>query len=187
MDAAGERAVGAVEPARSGAMGCEGRQVVSLLHLADDYGVRDITIGPVELRGKPATSSWTVITPCAVSWVNWAGTQYFTIPAGMDTDLASVPALFQSVVSPCGPIKEPAVLHDALYVYRPRLSTGVRITRSEADWILYVACKTIGLMDDGTCERVFLAVRVGGSMVWHRHDREFAELDAIQTPLQSHA
>lgn len=146
---------------------------MSLLRFADNYGIDAVSIGPVELRGRPGTSSWTVITPCDATWINRDGPQSFTIPVGMSTDLASVPAVLQSIVSPCGPIKEPSVLHDALYVNRPVLSTGVRITRAEADWLLYIACRTIGGMSETECEQVFLAVRIGGSPVWHKHDKEF--------------
>lgn len=146
-----------------------------LFGLADDFGLTSPTIGPVDLRGVPGGNLWQLLAPIPMTWVDHNGHQSFVIPNTMLTDLASVPSALQSVVSPCGPIKEPAVGHDGLYQYRPILNTGIRITRAEADRWLYQACLDIGGMSHDDALKVYLAVRIGGSAIWHRHDAEFPE------------
>lgn len=146
-----------------------------LFGLADDVGLTSPTISSIDLRGIPGGNLWQLLAPISMTWTNRDGPQSFVIPDTMFTDLASVPAALQSIVSPCGPIKEPAVGHDGLYQYRPVLSTGKRITRAEADRWLYQACLEIGKMPHDDALKVYLAVRIGGSGIWHRHDAEFPE------------
>lgn len=149
-----------------------------MLDLIDTYGVCNLTIGPVRLEGIPATNLWFGLEDCTCTWQDGAADfprqERFVIPAGMRTDLASVPLRAQSIISPCGPIKEPAYLHDGLYQYRPRLSTGQQIGRAQADYMLYYACIHIGKMTHDEAWSVYLAVRAFGSRIWHAHDGEFA-------------
>lgn len=44
------------------------------------------------------------------------GWQYITVPAGMLTDLSSVPQLLWNIVGPVGPHLEASVVHDFLYI-----------------------------------------------------------------------
>lgn len=148
---------------------------MNLFALAEDWGITSIELGPIILRGIPGTNRWLVEHSTPMVWSDKFGVQHFVIPEGMETDLATIPALLRPVVSPCGPIKEAAVGHDALYQYRPVLSNGQRIARAEADYWLYRACLDIALMPHDLCVEVFLAVRVGGSSVWHSHDKDFVE------------
>lgn len=143
----------------------------------NDFGIKEgsLSIGPITLTSVPASCQWTVAITVLVSWTDLWGAQRDVIPVGMTTDLASVPGLFQNIVHPAGPIKDGAVFHDFLYQYRPVLSTGVRIGRAEADYLLYRACLDIGKMSVEEATVVYTAVRVGGSVVWHRHDEEFKE------------
>jgi hypothetical protein len=147
----------------------------------DDFGIQNLRIGTIRLEAVPASNLWKVLEPIPVTWTNRDGPQDFTIEKGEMTDLASVPAVFQSFVSPCGRIKEIAVVHDGLYEQRPTLSTGKRISRAEADWILYVGCIEIGKMPDGEARHVWEAVRLGGSRIWHSHDTKFEIFDSTSS------
>lgn len=144
------------------------------IDLIDTYGVRNITIGPIRLESIPATNLWFSLDPCVITWQDGDSYQQrFEIPAGMQTDLASVPLRAQSIISPCGPIKDAAYMHDGLYQYRPILAQGYRISRAQADYMLYLACIEIGKMHRNDAWIVYTAVRVGGSRIWHAHDAEF--------------
>lgn len=149
---------------------------MSLVDFADRYGIDPDTLklGPVILESIFGTNKWMVHEDVWAEWTDRYGRQRFVYPKGCTTDLASVPAVFRGVINPAGPIKDFAVLHDGLYVCRPELiGLNGRIHRAEADMLLYLGCKQSGMTDD-ECEQVFAAVRLGGSIVWHRHDKEFS-------------
>jgi len=65
--------------------------------------------GPVLRAGRTV---WAVVKP--VSYRTHAG-DVLTLPAGMTTDLASIPALASPVLPPDGPWVQIAVFHDLLY------------------------------------------------------------------------
>ena len=56
-------------------------------------------------------------------------TDTFHVPAGFETDFASVPRAFWSVFPPYGPYTKSAVLHDWLYVTQP-----AGVSRKDADF-----------------------------------------------------
>ena len=62
------------------------------------------------------------------------------VSAGFTCDLASIPAIAQSLVSKLGYWTQPAVVHDLLY-YRHRSGLDNTVTRMEADLILLEGCK----------------------------------------------
>lgn len=57
------------------------------------------------------------------------------VPAGFDTDFASIPQIFHSLVGRIGKHTLPAVLHDYLYAEGAKLG----INRETADYIFYEA------------------------------------------------
>ncbi len=139
------------------------------------YPISNLTIGRVVLDCPFADDNFVMDEECPTAWVNEWGPQSFIIPIGMSTDLASVPRIVWSIQPPHRKIKRAAVFHDALYQYRPFINIPEgkgRITRGEADKLFHVACLQEGLSPDDA-ERVYLAVRVGGSSMWHAHDKEF--------------
>ena len=77
---------------------------------------------------------------------------HITVPAGFRTDLASVPRVFWSLVSP-SEIAEAAVVHD--FIYKNSL-----YTRKECDTLLYDM--TINRIGKFRSYLVYLAVRIGG-------------------------
>ena len=78
----------------------------------------------------------------------------WVIPAGFMTDLASIPGLFWSIVSP-QEIAHGALLHDYLY------STKA-IPRKEADMALYQIIREENEVGPIRARLVYWAVRLGG-------------------------
>lgn len=58
-----------------------------------------------------------------------------TIPKGFETDFASIPRIFWSIIAPIGKHTLPSVLHDYLYEY----GYSLNITRKKADKMFYDA------------------------------------------------
>ncbi len=97
-----------------------------------------------------------------------------TVPAGMVTDLASIPRPVSPILAPDGPYVQAAVVHDFLYVTsgtciwmkRPRSCSRAKpYSRAEADAILDQAMADIGVT---SWQRwaVFDGVRIGGGRGW---------------------
>ncbi len=98
-----------------------------------------------------------------------------TVPAGMTTDLASIPALASSALPPDGPWLAAAVLHDTEYLTK---GTGVwkghaansrakPYTRAEADDLLLEAMGSLGV-SGWRAWAIHTGVRAGGSAGWGR-------------------
>lgn len=83
-----------------------------------------------------------------------------TVPAGFDTDLASIPQILQAAIPVNDKHRAAAVLHDYLYTVRDR-------PRAQADALFLEAMK---LSDVRFTQRwaMYLAVRVGGWLPWSR-------------------
>lgn len=82
-----------------------------------------------------------------------------TVPAGFETDFASVPRLFWRIVPPWGRYSPAAVVHDFLY------HTGL-VTRVEADRIFLDLMTKLGV-PTWKCRMMYWAVRVGGWKAWN--------------------
>lgn len=59
------------------------------------------------------------------------------VPAGFNTDFASIPKLFQNILSPTGPYAKAALTHD--YLYR----TKGQATKEEADSVFLEAMEAL--------------------------------------------
>jgi hypothetical protein len=79
-----------------------------------------------------------------------------TVPAGFETDGASVPRMFWSILDPFGPYFKAAVIHDWLYSPHNR-----RFTRAQSDELFLEAMRNNGL-DWMRRELIYRAVRLGG-------------------------
>jgi hypothetical protein len=78
----------------------------------------------------------------------------FVVPAGFETDFASVPRFFWRLFPPAGRYGKAAVLHDFLY------RTGA-VTRRDADHIFFDAMRSLGVRFP-TRWLMWLAVRMFG-------------------------
>lgn len=82
------------------------------------------------------------------------------VPAGFETDFASVPRLLWPILDPTGPYGKAAVLHDWLY------RTRGLATRDQADRVFLEAMEALGV---GWWTRTIMyrGVRVGGGRSYH--------------------
>lgn len=83
------------------------------------------------------------------------------VPSGFETDLASIPRWYWSIISPArSDLMQAAIVHDYLY------STPNRFTRKECDSIFYHL-----LIEDGVSEytalKIYMAVRIFGGSHFH--------------------
>lgn len=96
-----------------------------------------------------------------------------TAPAGMSTDLASIPQALRGILAPDGPWVRAAIIHDLLYQTKGTAawhghvgrSRAAAYTREEADHVLDEAMASLGVP---TAQRVaiFEGVRLGGAGGW---------------------
>lgn len=82
------------------------------------------------------------------------------IPAGFETDFASVPQLLWNLLPPTGRYTRAAVVHDFLY------RTPGLCTRAQADAVLYEAMKFPCHVGFFTRWTIYLGVRVGGHFAY---------------------
>lgn len=104
-------------------------------------------------------NEWLVINPLQYRSISGA---LYTVPAGFVTDLASIPAMVRVIISPNGPSRRAAVLHDWLYC----LHAG---TRQEADALFLEALEAEGV-NWVVRHTMWVAVRSGGWMYWRNRN-----------------
>jgi len=93
-----------------------------------------------------------------------AGGRVFEVPAGFETDFASVPRFFWRVLPPWDKYSPAAVVHDHLY------QTG-KVPRVEADKTFLELMEALGV--SWWKRRVmYYAVRAFGWIAWNRHRRK---------------
>lgn len=88
------------------------------------------------------------------------------VPAGFETDLASVPRLPLVYWTTGDRTITAAVIHDRLYAVAK--IAGNRITRAMADKVMLDAMKKEGVPRRQRWA-IYLGVRVGGWIAWRRH------------------
>lgn len=83
------------------------------------------------------------------------------VPAGFETDFASIPRVLWTIYPPAGRWGKAAVIHDYLYYH------GMR-SRKSCDRVFLQGMKDLGVP---RCRRtlMYLAVRLGGRVAWAKH------------------
>lgn len=84
-----------------------------------------------------------------------------TVPAGFQTDYASIPRVFWRLLPPVGRYDRAAVVHDFLYQ-----NNGV--TRLQADNVLCEAMKVVNV-PHWQRAMIYAGVRVGGWVTWNKY------------------
>lgn len=109
---------------------------------------------------------------------NVASRGTFFVPAGFETDLASIPRVLWNVLPPIGKYDAAAVLHD-FYYRNPRqlMRHGEMPTRSEADSVLNEAMGVLGVPAQQRW-MIYLGVRLGGWRTWNNY-RAKEQRDAV--------
>ena len=101
---------------------------------------------------------WALLSSLTMTWSENGARREITVPAGFETDYASVPRFFWRIVPPGGRYADAAVIHD--YLYKKKIGT-----RKEADRIFMLAMKGVGV---GLRQRALMyrAVRMFGARGW---------------------
>lgn len=101
------------------------------------------------------------------------GDEVVVVPAGFETDFASIPFGLRNLFPPLGLWARPAIVHDFLYNTRGtglfegvrRISRATDYSRAEADGIFREAMEVVGVP---VWRRglMYRAVRLGGGLGW---------------------
>ncbi|MCX8016371.1 MAG: DUF1353 domain-containing protein [Rhodocyclaceae bacterium] len=91
------------------------------------------------------------------------------VPAGFETDLASIPRLFWPILPPQGRYAKAAILHDWLYALGP---AGDAAARRRADEIFLEAMAVLGC-PAWQRRPIYWAVRLFGGAAFGRSDHPF--------------
>jgi len=111
--------------------------------------------GPLELEWEDG-HNWLVAREFVyVTTVKLASSQTIVVPAGFETDFASIPRPLWALLPPTGEYGKAAVIHDWLY------RTPGKATRPQADAVFLEAMKEAGV-SWFTRTVVYSSVRVGG-------------------------
>lgn len=119
---------------------------------------RFIDTSPLDIGER--ASQW--ITTEAVRYESDIAKRVIEIPAGFETDLASIPRSFMGLIPVNGKHRNAAIVHDYLYVIKPDWCS-----RSLADSVFLEAMQVLG---ESRLRRgaMYAAVRVGGWVYWNR-------------------
>jgi hypothetical protein len=92
------------------------------------------------------------------------------VPAGFETDLASIPRFFWRVLPPLGTYSEPAVVHDWLY----SVQSHVRVL---ADKVLLEGMTVHNVPNWQRCS-IYYSVRTFGWAAWNRAKKKRPKISA---------
>lgn len=126
--------------------------------------------------------------PFEVTWTSDTGDEVsITVPAGMKSDLTSVPRYLRWIAGRVGPWLEAAIVHDFLYIaWQSVPDRGPNNTdRRFADDIMLVAMRA-AKVPAWLARAIWLGVRLGGSNGYYERQRgRYANLDhpAIRSQL----
>ncbi len=122
------------------------------------------TITP-SMKPDPNRTGWWVLQDSISYDVGHAGSgDRITVPAGFETDLASVPRALWSILPPFGKYMPAALIHDYGYITQAR-------SRKETDLIFRESMKVLGV----SWRRrnvMYWAVRAGGWLPWNRRAKK---------------
>lgn len=138
---------------------------VSQLHFDSDLDLKRSIEGVLARSGgdadyilaKPYTVRFFVVTTREAYW------QTLTVPAGMLTDLASVPWWARRLINRVGPHLEASIVHDWLYIAWQSLSDG-QPQRQDRDFADLVLLAGMEAAEVPAWKRtvIYRAVRIGG-------------------------
>ncbi len=121
------------------------------------------TITPRMRPIPPSYRIWRLLDPIVYDVGTIGSGDRITVPKGFETDLASIPRIFWSILPPAGQYAPAAIVHDYIYVYQTR-------TRAEADKIFREAMKQLGVPWHRR-NLMYSAVRVGGWRPWRKRKK----------------
>lgn len=112
------------------------------------------------IRWSLIPERFTLIEPFKVTWDRGlTETVEFEVPAGFQTDLASIPRGFRSIIPQVGKHLQPAIAHDFSY------DGNTDLSKADADLLFLEGMKSTGVW--WLRRRImYAAVRVGGKGHW---------------------
>lgn len=129
------------------------------------------TILPVVYKGQDEVSYPILIFVDDNLWMLGSDFSYtditdvtYTAPAGMLTDLASIPLPLWNILPPFGRYLGAAIIHDFLYQTQP-------VTKEKADHILAEAMDCAGVTHH-IRQLIYDGVKFGGRSAWNKHTEE---------------
>lgn len=123
------------------------------------------------LRALQDDNEWALTAP--LRWLLDDG-MTLTVPENFITDLASIPRVFQNVLSVTGKSRRAAVLHDFLYCTK-------WFSRARSDNLLRLALIAEG-MAPAEARIYWLGVRAGGWLPWMKREGIMPD-DFVRVPL----
>ena len=113
---------------------------------------------PLDVRVQPSGKTFKLLYPFTYRW----GKTHIQVPAGFETDFASIPRFARVLIPKLGKYNKAAVVHDYLYQ-----SDKSPLTRKQAD-----KCFLDGMRDLGVAKwkrtLMYWAVRIGGFLAWKK-------------------
>lgn len=119
---------------------------------------------PLPLKDDRSRPGWRVLEQ-PFAFLSYSKGE-IVVPAGFDTDYASIPRIFWNIYPPDGSYTEAAVIHDFLYYEQP-------FDRDECDLVFYEAMTALGVPWLRR-QIIYRAVRLGGWHAWHKRASEIA-------------
>lgn len=115
-----------------------------------------VQTSPLDISARD--SAW--VTVRSIKYKSDKAGEIIEIPAGFETDLASIPRMFTGLIPVNGRHRNAAIVHDYLYVSKPDWCS-----RAMADGIFLEAMAVLG---EAGWRRyaMYAAVRVGGWVYW---------------------
>jgi hypothetical protein len=124
----------------------------------------------VEQRERAGRGLYTVMEPFTYQVGRVDSGVEITVPAGFETDLASIPRLARWLISPGGLHAKAAVLHDALY-HDAAQRQWFQLTRENADETFLEAMEVLGV-PAWRKQVMYYSVRLFGGAVWAKQKRQ---------------
>jgi hypothetical protein len=118
-----------------------------------EYDSSGLSFGAADDSGR----RFRLLAPFSVTITHDGETHQIIVPAGFESDFASVPRPFWSWIPPHGRYLWASVVHDYLYAVGSRSG----ITRADADQVFYVMMIHAGV-SKWRARIMYSAVRVGG-------------------------
>lgn len=119
---------------------------------------------PLVVTPNEDGSLWTLKEPFRYWTVSEGKGDLIVIPAGFQTDFASIPRVFWTILPPYGDYGKAAIVHDYLYSNRGKVGDKT-YTRKECDEIFLFAMKSLSV---GWLKRyvIYFAVRGFAGFAW---------------------
>lgn len=128
---------------------------------------------PLPLKDDRSRPGWRVLEQ-PFAFLSYSKGE-IVVPAGFDTDYASIPRIFWSIYPPDGSYAPAAVVHDWLYWSQD-------FTRDESDRVFYEAMTALGVPWLRR-QIIYRAVRLGGWAPWGKRARQIlTEYEPTESP-----